>query len=141
MHTIILITGVHTHGDDVHFSDKTVMYCRECKQEVETYTLADDEAIEQIDLSCAINAHTEAQDALATEEPAPADPADPVADMVDVGYHAEEENVYITFNKSKMLRLPVEMVEILEEDELDAFLEALAGLYHSGVVAGREDRA
>lgn len=134
MHTITLITGVHAHGDDVHFSEQTIMYCRECKQEVDTYTLDDGEAIEQIDLSRAINAHTEAQDALAK-----VDPADPAVDLVDVDYHAEERNVFITFNKSKMLRLPVEMVEILEEEELDDFLEALAGLYHSGVVAGREE--
>lgn len=141
MHTIILITGVHTHGDDVHFSDKTIMYCRECKQEVDTYTLGDGEAIEQIDLSRAINAHTEAQDALAKTEGTGPAPADPVVDLVDVKYYPEGENVYITFNKNKMLRLPVEMVEILEGDELEDFLGALAGLYHSGVVAGREDRA
>lgn len=67
MHTIILITGVHTHGDDVHFSEQTIMYCRECRQEVETYTIADDEAIEQGSLSRAINAHMEAQDALAKD--------------------------------------------------------------------------
>ena len=135
MHTIILITGVHTHGDDVHFSDKTIMYCRECKQEVETYTLGDDEAIEQASLSRAINTHTEAQDALAEEASFPG------ADVVNINVRVRDAYVFIKFNEDVVIQLPDAMILPLSEEERENFLVTLSGLYHAGVVAGREERA